>query len=142
MDTIQFPARNIQVTIVFGTAGQYHGIKLVDQILRRCGGANMCLGVEGYALGLHLRHAAVDDVHFHLEVGYAVAHQPADAITLFIQCHFVPGACQLLRTGHACGTGPDDGNPFAGLVDRYLWCDPALFPALVDNRTSPLRARF
>ena len=33
--------------------------------------------VERHAFGFHLRHAAVDDVLFHLEVGNAVTKQPA-----------------------------------------------------------------
>ena len=40
------------------------------------------LGAERDALGLHLLHAPVDEVLLHLEVGDAVAQQPAEAVVL------------------------------------------------------------
>ena len=47
--------------------------------------ADLDAGAEGDALGLHLRHAAVDQVLLHLEVGDAVAQQAADAVALLEQ---------------------------------------------------------
>ena len=59
--------------------------------------------VEGDALGLHLRDAAVDDVLLHLEVGDAVAQQAAGLGVLLEEVHVVAGARELLRAGHAAG---------------------------------------
>jgi hypothetical protein len=42
-------------------------------------------------------------------------------------------ARQLLRSGHACGTGADNRNRLARLFGGNLWFDPALFPPLVDD---------
>ena len=46
----------------------------------------------------------------------------------------VPGARELLRAGEPGGAGADDGDPLAGAVRRDLRLDPALRPALVDDR--------
>ena len=57
--------------------------------------------MERHALGLHLLDAHVDDALLHLEVGDAVAHQPAGLGVLLVEVHVVPGARELLRAGHA-----------------------------------------
>ena len=54
-----------------------------------------------HAFGAHLLQAAVDQMLLHLEIGDAVAQQPADAVALFEDRDVVPGARQLLRRGQA-----------------------------------------
>ena len=58
---------------------------------------------QHHTLRLHLHQAAVDEVLLHLEVGDAIAEQPAHPVILLEQCYAVPRARQLLCAGHACG---------------------------------------
>ena len=74
--------------------------------------------VEGDALGLHLRDAAVDDVLLHLEIGNAVAQQAAGLGVFLEQMHVMAGARELLRAGEARGAGADDRDLLAGLGRR------------------------
>ena len=90
--------------------------------------------VEGNALGLHLLHAAVDVVLLHLEVGDAVAQQPAGLGVLLVEMHVVAGARELLRAGHAGGPGADHRDALAGLDRRQLRLDPAFLIAAVGDR--------
>jgi hypothetical protein len=55
---------------------------------------------------LHLLDAAIDQPLLHLEIGDAVAQQPADAIILLEQDDAVSGPRQLLRTGKPAGPEP------------------------------------
>ena len=64
--------------------------------------------VEGDALGLHLRDAAVDVMLLHLEVGNAVAQQAAGLGVFLVDVHVVAGARELLRAGHAGRARADD----------------------------------
>ncbi len=66
--------------------------------------------MEGDAFGFHLRDAAVDQVLLHLEVGNAVAQQPAGLGVLLEDMNVVSGARQLLGGGQAGGAGADDGD--------------------------------
>ena len=75
----------------------------------------LTLGLERHALGLHLLHAAVDEVLLHLEVGNAVAQQPADAVGALEDRHRVAGARELLRARQPAGPGADDGDRLARL---------------------------
>ena len=74
--------------------------------------------MEGDALGLHLRDAAVDDVLFHLEVGNAVAQQAAGLGVFLEHMHVVAGARELLRAGEPRGAGADHRDLLAGLGAR------------------------
>ena len=120
VDAIEVAAGHRQVARLLGTAGQQHGIKIFVQLLGRdgflgpvgdlgilaqtvFGGAHKHAGAERDTLGLHLLHAAVDVRLFHLEVGNAVAQQPAHAVVLFKQRDAVACACQLLGSRHAGG---------------------------------------
>ena len=67
-------------------------------------------GLELHPLGGHLFQAAVDDVLLQLEIGDAVAEQPAHPIVLLEEHHLVAGAGQLLGGGQAGWAGADDGH--------------------------------
>ena len=101
-----------QVAALLGTAAEQDGVKLLLQFFR----TDLRLGVVGdfavfvpspdhgrgfkyHALGLHLRHAAVDVVFFHFEIRNAVAQQTAHAVILFKHRDRMAGARQLLRSG-------------------------------------------
>jgi hypothetical protein len=73
VDAVQVAAGHRQVARLLGAAGQQHGVELGLQLLGADGllaslvtllfwaGADQHAGAEGDALGLHLRHAAVDE---------------------------------------------------------------------------------
>ena len=134
MDPVQVAAGDVQVTRPFGPAGQHDRVVIGQQLVDRYVLANLDASLEGDALGRHLIDAAIDEVLFHLEVGDAIAQQPADAVLLFDQRHRVARPGKLLRTGHAGGAGADDGNGFSGLHRGRLRDDPTLFPRPIDDR--------
>src|SRR5262249_47588409 len=77
--------------------------------------------------------APVDVALLHLEVGDAVAQQPAGFAVLLVDVDIVAGPRQLLRAREARRPRSDDGDLLAGLFGVDLRLDPAFFPALVDN---------
>src|SRR6476660_8946261 len=89
--------------------------------------------VKGHALGFHLRHAAVDVMLLHLEVGNAVTQQPAGLGPALEQMHVVAGARELLRAGHARGTGAYYRDLLAGFAGRDFRLDPAIVPGAIDD---------
>ena len=94
---------------------EHDGVEVAAQLRRRCTSTPTCdAGAEGHALGRHLLHAAVDEPLLHLEVGDAVAQQPADPVGALEERDRVPGARELLRAGHAGGPRADDGDLLAG----------------------------
>jgi hypothetical protein len=89
------------VEFSFETRRFCYGIEAVGQLLGILRHADVRVVVEGDALRLHLRHAPVDMMLLHLEVGNAVAQQPSGLARLFEDMDAVPGARQLLGCGHA-----------------------------------------
>ena len=71
---------------------------------------------------------------FHFEIGNAIPQQAADAVTLLEHNHVVANPCKLLRCGHACRAGTNDGDALAGPVFGGLRRDPSHFPAFIDDR--------
>ena len=90
--------------------------------------------VEGGALGRDLVDAAVDAVLLHLEVGNAVAHEPAGARLPLVDVDLVAGPRQLLGGGKARRSGPDDADRLAGEDRGHLRGDPTHLPGLVGDR--------
>ncbi len=86
---------------------------------------DMDVAMERHAFGFHLRHAALDDVFLHLEVGDAVAQQAAGLRTLLEDMHLVASARELLRGRKASGARADNGHALAGALLRRLRLDPA-----------------
>jgi hypothetical protein len=95
--------------------------------------ADFDAGDEPGALGAHLVQPPVQDGLLHLELGDAVAEQPADAVGPLVDGDVVPGPRQLLGGGQARGTRPDDGDLLAGALGGGLRLDPALVPGPVDD---------
>ena len=89
--------------------------------------------VKGDALGFHLRDAAVDVMLLHLEIGNAVAQQPAGLGPALEQMHVVAGARELLRAGHPRRAGTDHRDLLAGLDGRDFRLDPAIIPGAIDD---------
>ena len=95
--------------------------------------ADVRVGQEDDAFGLHLLDAAIDDVLFKLEVGNAVAQQAADAVVLLVDGDGVAGAAQLLRGGQTGGSAADDGDALAGGLLGRLGMNPAFVPGALDD---------
>src|SRR3546814_13986518 len=70
---------------------------------------------------------------FHLEIGNAIAKQPAQAVVLLKHRHSMTGAGELLGAGKPRRTGTDDGNPLAAPALGRLRLNPALLPAAIDD---------
>ena len=64
-------------------AAEQDGVVVVGERFDGDVDADVRVGVEVHAFGLHLLDAAIEDVLFKLEVGNAVAQQAADAVVLF-----------------------------------------------------------
>ena len=96
--------------------------------------ADVGAGDEADALGLHLGEPAVEHPLLHLELGDAVAEQPADPVVALEDGHGVAGAVQLLGGGEAGRAGADDGDRLPVRDDRRLGPDPALREGAVDDR--------
>ena len=77
MDALELAAGHRQVVRLFGAAGEHDGVMLGDELVDRKVDADIGAVMEDDAFGLHLHDAAVDVDLLHLEVGNAVAHQPA-----------------------------------------------------------------
>ena len=118
MDAFEFAAGHLQIARLFGAAGEQDGIVIAQQIFDGDVHADVGVGAELDAFGVHLFEAAVDEALLHLEIGDAVAEQAADAVGFFEDRHPVAGAAELLRGGQARGSGADHGDAFAGAVRR------------------------
>ena len=90
--------------------------------------------MERHAFRIHLRHAAIDVILLHLEVGNAVAQQAAGLGVFLEHVHVVAGAGELLRAGHAGGTRADDRDFLSGLDRGRLGLDPALLEGAIGDR--------
>jgi len=99
MDAVELAAGDRQVALLFGTARERHRIMLCHEIVDLDVAADMDAIVERDTLGGHLLDTPIEMALFHLEVGDAVAHQPAGLVVLFVEMHIVPGAGELLRAG-------------------------------------------
>ena len=118
---------------MLGPAAQHHRIEIFQQDVGRCIYTDVLVHAKLHAFRLHLRHAQIDVVLFHLEVGNAVTQQAANTIAFFKHDDLVSGAAQLLCAGQPCGTGSDDGDAFAGFTLGRLRYNPTHLPALVDD---------
>ena len=69
-----------------------------------------------------------------LELGDAVAQQPADAVGALEDRDLVPGAVQLIGGGEAGRTRADDRDRLAGAPGRRTRHDPAFQERPLDDR--------
>src|SRR6478752_1279777 len=90
--------------------------------------------MERHAFHIHLRHAAIDVILLHLEVGNAVAKQAAGLGVFLEHVHVVADARELLRAGHAGGTRTHDRDFPSGLDRGRFGLDPALLEGAIGNR--------
>ncbi len=78
----------------------------VQKLLEARGHAHIDAVVEGNALAFHLRHAAVDVVLLHLEVGNAVAQKAAGLGLALIDMHVMAGAASCWAAARPAGPEP------------------------------------
>jgi hypothetical protein len=118
MHAAEILAGNIGVARLLGTAAIEHRIELREELRNRLVDTDIDARVERDALAFHLLGARVDIVFFHLEIGNAEAHQPADAALALEHLNRMAGAAKLLRGSHAGRTGTDDRDLLARLGHR------------------------
>src|SRR5690606_7484974 len=90
--------------------------------------------MEGDALAFELRDAAIDMVLLDLEVGDAIAHQPASLALALVDVNVVAGPAKLLRSGHSGRPRANDGDAVAGLHGSGNRVHVAQIPSLVADR--------
>src|SRR6185312_11715988 len=134
VDAGEVAAGYVEIARPLGPAGQRDRVVFGEQRLDIDRHTHFYRGAEFDPFGRHLLDAAVDQMLLHLEVGNAIAKQPADAVVLLEQRDGVAGAGELLGARHPGGARPDHGDPFAGAVRRDLRQDPAFRPTAVDDR--------
>ena len=82
VNALELAAGDGQVARMLGAAAEQDGVEVLGERFDGDVDADVRVGLEDDALGLHLLDAAIDDVLFQLEVGNAVAEQAADAVVL------------------------------------------------------------
>ncbi len=110
------------------------GAQLLDGQRALAGPADVDAGAEAGALLAHLGEATVDVSLLELELGDAVAQQPAEAVVLLEHDHGVAGAGELLGGGEARRSGADDRDGATGVPGRGDRAHPALLEGAVDDR--------
>ena len=130
----QFGAGNFELARFLGPAGEHDRVEILLQGGKGDIDPDLGAGAELDAFALHLHRAAIDQVLFHLEVGNAVAQQPADPVGLLEHRHRMACARELLGAGEPGRAAADHRDRLAGVARRDLRPDPALVPAAVDDR--------
>ena len=118
-----------------------HGVVTGAQVAPRDVDADLDAGAKTRSLVLHLAQSRLEVALLHLEVGDAIAQQPADAVVALEDGDGVAGARQLLRGGETCGARAHDGDGLAGQAPRRLRLDPAVGERVVDRRDFDLLDR-
>ena len=114
-------------------AGQHHRVEVGAQLLGGDVDTDVDAGAEFGAFGPHLLQPAVQVALFHLELGNAVAQQPADAVVALEDRHTVSGPGQLLRGGQTGRAGAHHRDRLAGELLRRQRHHPAFIEGVVDD---------
>ncbi len=133
MNAAQFASRNGKIAGLLGAAGQNDGVVPCDEVLRLRIDPDMHIVMKDDAFGFHLRDAAVDQMLLHLEIGNAVAQQPARFRVFLVDMDVMAGARELLGRGKPPGAGANDGDALARLSLGRLGRNPALVEAAIDD---------
>ena len=99
MDALELAPGDRQIARLFRATGKHQRIVVLEQPLGGHVHADMGAAMERDPFRLHLLHAPVNVVFLHLEIGNAVAQQPAGFGELLEDVHLVPDARELLRAG-------------------------------------------
>ena len=101
VNALQLAAGNIQIARSFRTAAQAGWRRTPCANPRPAHSRQRARPSRSARLRPSSVQAPVENVLLHLEVGNAVAHQPAEAVVFFKQGDQVPGAIELLRRGQS-----------------------------------------
>jgi hypothetical protein len=134
VDALELAARDRQVAADRHAAGEHDGVERPGQLLGVGRHADVGAGLEDDPFPLHQAQAAIQDRLLHLELGDAVAHQPADAVGALEHRDAVAGLVQLIGCGEARRTGADHRDRLARPRRRRRRLDPAFFPGALDDR--------
>ena len=134
VDPAELAAGDRQVARLGGAHREHHRVVPLAQALAGQVAADVDAGPEHGALAAHLVQPPVEVLLLHLELGDAVAQQPADLVGPLVDRDRVAGAGQLLGGGQAGGAGADHGDRAAREPLRRLRPDEARLPGLVDDR--------
>ena len=133
VDAVQLPPGHRQIAADGRPDGQHDRVVALLQLPAGDLDPDLDAAPEVGALVLHLPDPAVQHRLLHLELGNAVAHQPARLVGAFEHRHGVTRAGELLGHGQPGRAGSDHGHRLAGVPLRRLRLDPALVPRLVDD---------
>ena len=135
MDAGGFAAGGGQVAAQGGTGGEHDGVVVLAELGGVVGHANVRVAHEFDALLFEQLHAAKNDLFFiQLHVGDAIHEQATRTVGALKHGDGVAGGIELGGGGKTGGAGADDGDLLAGALAGGGGDDPALFPALVDDR--------
>ncbi len=87
----------VEIARLAGAAGQQHRVEVAAQVAGRQIDAGVDARPEDDAFGRQQIEPAIEHPLLHLELGDAVAQQPADAVALLEHGHAVAGAVELRR---------------------------------------------
>src|SRR6478736_4512101 len=133
--SLELAALDGQVARLGGAGADDRGVVLLEEDLGLDVVTDVGVADELDALLLHELDAAQDDLLLvQLHVGDAVHEQAARAVGALEDGDGVAGAIELRGGGQTGGAGADDGDLLAGADLGCLGDDPALRPALVDDR--------
>src|SRR5215470_9712902 len=104
-----------------------------NEFSRRQIDADMDAAMETHALGLHLRHPAIDEVLLHLEIRDPVTQQSARLRELLINADIMADPCELLGASKARRTRPHHRDGLAGPARWRLGYHPALLESAIHN---------
>ena len=122
-----------QIARVAGAAGQHDGVEVAPQVGHRHGDADVGVRLEDDAFLLHDGEAAFQKPLLHLELGDAVAKEPADAVGALEDDHRVAGAVELLRAGQPGRARAHHGHPLARPDLGRLRRHPARLEGVLDD---------
>ena len=113
VDAAELAAGNLEIPRPRRPAAEHDRVELAPQAGDREIDADLDAGPELDAFGRHQRQPAIDEALLELELGNAVAKQPADPIGALEDRHVVPDLVQLVGGGEAGRPRADDGDALA-----------------------------
>ena len=126
---VELASRQLELTMALCAGREHERVVARAQLVGGDVDAALDAARERDALGLELLDPQVDCLLVELEVGDAVAQEPARPIVALVHRHGVAGARELLGAGEARRARADDADAAPGRRLRGLGDDPALVAA-------------
>ncbi|CAB4696754.1 unannotated protein [freshwater metagenome] len=134
MDAAELAPGHRQVARLGGAHREDDGVVALGQLGTGQLAAHVDAGPEDGALATHLVQTPVEVLLLHLELGDAVAHQPADLVGPLVDGDRVTGPGELLSRRETGRAGADDRDRATGEPLGRLGPHEAGLPRLVDDR--------